>query len=168
MKNNKGFTLIELIASFTLALIIMFYLFQIVIVVKELYVSSGLKTEMMIKKSNIEKQIGLDFNTLEITKIVACGTDCYTFTYSDSSTKILKVDRANKTIIYGDYQMTMMDGSSIGEYKITQNTVSGVGTGKNNTILIIEIPVTNKVIADRNFGIRMVYQYDNRTKNLGL
>lgn len=168
MKNNKGFTLIELIASFVLALTIMFFLFQVVIVVKELYVSSGLKTEMMIKKANMEKQIGLDFTDLGIKQIVTCGTDCYTFTYGDLTTKELKVDRTGNTITYGDYQIAMMDGSTIGEYKITQNTVSGVGTGKNNTIVVIEIPVTNKTIADRNFGIRMVYQYDNRTKNIGL
>lgn len=61
MKNQKGFTLVELIASFTLALVIMFFLFQIVITVKELYVSSGLKTEMLIRQANLERQIGLDF-----------------------------------------------------------------------------------------------------------
>lgn len=167
MKNNKGFTLVELIASFTLALIIMFFLFQIVIAVKEIYVSSGLKTEMLIRQANIEKKLGTDLREKGLTGISSCGTDCYTFLYNGVS-KELKVDRSANTIRYGDYQIEMVDGSAIGEYTISSNTISGVTLGKNNTILTINISVVNKAVTNRNFGIHLVYQYDNRVTNLGL
>lgn len=167
MKNNKGFTLVELIASFSLALIIMFFLFQIVIAVKELYVSSGMKTEMLIRQANLERQIGLDLEK-NLKTVTSCGTDCYTLTFKDDSTKEFKVNRDNKTISYGAYQITLQDGSSIGDFTITKNTVPGVSNNKNNTILLIDLPITNKVVENRNLGVHMVYQYDSRNDNLGL
>ncbi|MCI9233587.1 MAG: prepilin-type N-terminal cleavage/methylation domain-containing protein [Bacilli bacterium] len=168
MKNQKGFTLVELIASFSLALVIMFFLFQIVITVKELYVSSGLKTEMLIRQANLERQIGLDFKEKVLTSVASCGTDCYRLVYGDNTSKELKVDRNRNIISYGAYQISIQDGSKIGNFTITKNTISGVSTGKDNTILLIDIPITNKVVAERNFGVHMVYQYDSRSINIGL
>lgn len=168
MKNNKGFTLVELIASFSLALIIMFFLFQIVLTVKELYVSSGLKTEMFIKQANLERQLGIDLRGKVLKNISTCGSDCYTLTYNDNTSKTLKADRTQKIITYGDYQVAMLEGSSIGTLTITKNTIANVATGKNNTIVIFDLPITNRVISNREFGIHMVYQYDNRVTNLGL
>lgn len=168
MKNNKGFTLVELIASFTLALIIMFFLFQIVIAVKELYVSSGMKTELLIKQANLEKQLVTDLKEKDLTKISSCGEDCYTFSYNNSASKTLQVDRNHNTIQYGDYKVTLMEGSSIGEYTIQNQTISDVALLKNNSIVSITIPVFNKALAGRDYGIHLIYQYDSRTKNLGL
>lgn len=168
MKNQKGFTLVELIASFTLALVIMFFLFQIVITVKELYVSSGLKTEMLIRQANFERQIGLDLKEKRLTNVTSCGTDCYRFSLGDGTSKELKVDRTTNTVSYGSYQIVLKDGSKIGNYTITKNIVSGVSSGKDNTILLIDIPITNKVVTGRNFGVHMVYQYDNRQVNISL
>lgn len=166
--NNKGFTLVELISSFTLALIIMFFLFQIVIAVKEIYVSSGLKTEMLIKQANMERKIGTDLKEQILKSVTRCGDECYTFLYNDNTSKNLSVDRSKKAIVYGDYQIEMLDGSSIGTFQVSKNTISGVEAGKNDTILTIDIPVKNKVLADRNFGVHMIYQYNSRTTNLGL
>ncbi len=166
--NNKGFTLVELISSFTLALIIMFFLFQIVIAVKEVYVSSGLKTEMLIKQANMERKIGLDLKEKVLKSVTSCGDDCYTFLYNDDTSKNLSVDRSKKVIIYGDYQIEMLDGSSIGTFSISKNTVPGVDEKKNDTILTIDIPVQNKILANRNFGVHLIYQYNSHTTDLGL
>lgn len=168
MKNNKGFTLIELIASFTLALIIMFFLFQIVITVKELYVSSGFKTEMLIKQANLEKQLGEDLRSKELTNIKACGEDCYTFYYGSSLQKDLKINHTQNTISYGNYQIALLEGSNIGDLTITKNTIVDVAPSKKNTILTIELPVSNKAVMNQDFGLHMIYQYDNRKLNIEL
>lgn len=78
------------------------------------------------------------------------------------------MDRNTNTVSYGAYQISIQDGSKIGNFTITKNTVSGVSSGKNNTILLIDIPITNKVVTGRNFGVHMVYQYDSRMINIGL
>lgn len=168
MKSNKGFTLIELIASFSLALVIMFFLFQIVITVKELYISSGVKTEMLIRQANLERQIESDLRDKGLVKVNNCGEACYTFTYGDGSTKNLKVEHSSKKIQYGTYQVPIQDGSIIGEFTLDNHTVPNVAVGKKNTILIIDLPITNKVVSDKNFGLHLIYQYDNRSIHLGL
>lgn len=168
MKNKKGFTLVELIASFALALTIMFFLFQIVIAIKDLYVYSGLKTEMMIRQTNIQKQLGTDLYEKALTDVSICGTDCYILTYGDFGSKELKVDREKSRIQYGDYSIELVDGSEIGELTISSQTVDNVALNKDNAILTINLPIVNKVIDNRNFGIHLVYQYDNRLINFGL
>ncbi len=168
MKNNKGFTLVELIASFSLALVIMFFLFQIVLTIRELYVSSGLKTEMLIKQANLERQIGLDLREKMLTNVASCGNDCYTLTFSDTTSKVLKADRSNKTVTYGDYQVTMLEGSTIDALSVSKNTIPNVASGKNDTIVVFDLPINNRIVSNRDFGIHLVYQYDSRTTNLGL
>lgn len=168
MKNNKGFTLVELIASFSLALVIMFFLFQIVLTVRELYVSSGLKTEMMIKQANLERKIGLELREKRLKSVSSCGNDCYTLTFSDNTAKTLKTDRVKKTVTYGDYQVAMLEGSTIDSLTINRNTIPNVASGKNDTILVIDLPINNRIVSNRDFGIHLVYQYDSRTTNLGL
>ena len=168
MKNNKGFTLVELIASFALALTMMFFLFQIVITVRDLYVSSGVKTELLIRQSNLLKKIGTELNEKALTAVTSCGDDCYQFTYADGVTKELSVNRSTNVVSYDDYQIKVGEGSTIGDYVISTQTIDGVAVGKKNSILTIQIPITNKVNLGRDFGINLVYQYDSRTTNLGL
>lgn len=168
MRNNKGFTLVELIASFALALTMMFFLFQIVITVRDLYVSSGVKTELLIRQSNLLKKIGTELNEKALATVTSCGDDCYQFTYAGGITKELSVNRSTNVVSYDDYQMKLGDGSAIGEFSVNTTTIDGVAAGKKNSILIIKLPITNKISPSRDFGINLVYQYDNRTVNLGL
>ncbi len=42
--NNKGFTVVELLATFTLTMIIMLFLFEIVLELKNVYVASNIET----------------------------------------------------------------------------------------------------------------------------
>ena len=44
---NKGFTVVEMLSAFTLSSIIIIILFQLIINLKELYMSSGIKTELL-------------------------------------------------------------------------------------------------------------------------
>ena len=55
--NKKGFTIVELLASFTLTMIIMVFLFEVVLELKEIYLSTNYKT------------ISLDRNALVSTEL---------------------------------------------------------------------------------------------------
>jgi len=57
MKNEKGFTLIELISSFVLISLIVALLFEVLFIVKNLYSDSGIKTELLIKQALISEKI---------------------------------------------------------------------------------------------------------------
>ena len=55
--NNKGFTVVELLASFTLTMIIVVFLFEIVLELKDVYMSTNLRT------------ISLDRNAIVTTEL---------------------------------------------------------------------------------------------------
>ena len=50
MKNNKGFTLVEMLVSFSLSMILIIILFQLIINLKDVYMTSGIKTELLNKQ----------------------------------------------------------------------------------------------------------------------
>ena len=55
--NNKGFTMVELIASFSLTSIIVVMLLQIVFSLKEIQEYSDVKTELLTKQATISNKI---------------------------------------------------------------------------------------------------------------
>lgn len=156
MKSNKGFTLIELIASFTLALTIMFFLFQIVIAVKELYVSAGLKTELLIKQANLDRAISADLHEKVIDGVEECGENCYVFYYKDGTSNTLKADETG--ISYGNYKMEALEGSKIGSIEMNRTHVD-TDDKNNNAIMTIHISYSHKAFAEKDFGVYLVHQY---------
>ena len=57
MKNNKGFTVIELLASFTLTMIIVIFLFQIILDLKDIYIEDSIKSQINRKNAIIATTI---------------------------------------------------------------------------------------------------------------
>ena len=51
--NNKGLTLVELITTFALTSVIVVLLINIVVVIKNVYSKSDIKTELYINQSNL-------------------------------------------------------------------------------------------------------------------
>ena len=60
MKNNKGFSILELIVSFSLTMIIVVVLFEIIIYMKELYEKSITQTELINRQNLITDYIYTD------------------------------------------------------------------------------------------------------------
>lgn len=57
MKNNKGFTVVELIASFALTMVIAAFLFEVLIDVKDVFAETTIKTNIQEKMGIISKNI---------------------------------------------------------------------------------------------------------------
>ena len=70
--NKKGFTVVELIVSFTLAMTISVFLFQIVINLKNLYTNSTIKTELINIQSLVSRQMNENFKK-GIISVDECG-----------------------------------------------------------------------------------------------
>ena len=92
-------------------MIVIVFLFQVLIQVKELYVSGVIKTELLTKQTNITKTISDDLSNKKILYATNCGEYCLNFTFEDNTTKQLKVDKPNKVIRYGNYATKLADGS---------------------------------------------------------
>ena len=69
--NNKGFTVVELLASFTLTMIITTLLFEVVLELKDVYVSSELETAIKNENALIAREINKQIDNGNIP--VECG-----------------------------------------------------------------------------------------------
>lgn len=158
MKNKKGFTLVEMLVSFVLSMVLMIILFQLIIVLKEIYVSSGIKTELLNKQYLITNKIYSDLNNKKIRKIESCmeSTICIDFTYSDNTVKRLTADMEQKTIQYDTYKIKFSSDSYI-EIIIVNTTSSGIGKSMFN----VKIGVKNDLNRNNDFGINILYPYNS-------
>lgn len=157
---NKGFTVVEMLSAFTLSSIIIIILFQLIINLKELYMSSGIKTELLNKQYLMTNKIYSDLNEKQIVSIDSCINmeKCISFTYSDGLVKNLEIDEENKTIKYDNYIVKLNSYTNFGNIIIDFD-----GTSEQNKIVNINVPIYNDQIKDTNFGINIVYPYNNQT-----
>lgn len=146
MKNNKGFSIIELIVSFTICTVIMIVLFQIVLVLKDLYEKSAIKTTLLNRQNIIVNLIYSDILEKELNNVSSCGTYCITFDFTTVS-KQLKYSTSDNTISYGDYVTDVLGGTTVGK----------VETSIQNGVMSASMPITHKLFNNKNFGIRIVH-----------
>lgn len=162
MKNNKGFTIIELAVSFCLVATISIILLQLVLSLKEIYVSGDVKTTLLNKQGIMVKKIYDDLNSKDLKATTSCGLSCLTFTYYDGTIANLLVDPGNKTITYGDYTLQLDNSSNFGKINVSYDESSASQTIKSDSVLTIDIPIYSKLL-DEDFGIHIVKTY-NRMK----
>jgi hypothetical protein len=162
MRKQNGFTTVELIISFALTMVIMAFLFEILLSLKELYVSTTAKTDLLTKQILISRKINDDIYNKTITDITNCGNECLNFIFSDGTNSELSIDRDRKIFKYGSYTTKLIELSEYGTPTVNSETIYDVGDGKNNTIIQIKIPITHPAYKDEDYGINVIYQYDNR------
>lgn len=166
MKNNKAFTLVEMLVSFTLAMILVIIMFQLIINLKELYMSSGIKTEMINKQYLMTNKIYTDLNEKKAINIENCNNPlvCIQFTFQDGTVKKLQVDETNKTVTYDNYTIKLNNES----YFKTMN-INTYYSAANNKIFNANIPIYNDLFKNTDFGINIVYPYNDTevTNNYG-
>lgn len=159
MKNNKGFTLVEMLVSFTLSMILIMLLFQLIINLKDIYMLSGIKTELLNKQYLMTNKIYSDLIEKKVIKIENCNNPlvCVEFTFQDGTIKKLEVDDTNKTLSYDGY-IIKLDNNSYFEAMDISTTYSQ----SNKKIFNANIPIYNDLYKNTNFGINIVYPYNDK------
>lgn len=165
---NQGFTVVELVVSFSITLVVILLLFQIVISLKDLYVKDGLKTELLIKQSLMTQKVAGSFLDNKIVVATKCSDEpnCLSFTFEDNSVKTLHFDKIKGIFHYGDYTTKLVKGSKFGSIDITNESFINVDPGKNDSVIRIHIPITHKLVSG-DYGISINYLYDSRKVAVG-
>lgn len=156
---NKGFTLVEMLSAFILSSIIIIILFELIINLKEIYQTSGIKTELLNKQYLMTNKIYSDLNEKTVSNINPCyeQNKCVTFTYSEGTTKNLKIDEVNKTLSYDNYVIKLNNITNFGDIIINTSTLT-----EETNLLNIKVPIYNDLIKNTNFGINIVYKYNTQ------
>lgn len=159
MKNKQGFTLVEVVVTFSLVSVIAILLFQIIMMLREVYVSGDIQTTLITKQGILERKVEDDIRNRGITRITSCGDYCITFSYEDGIERNLSLDPNTQTIRYYDYSWKLGEGSQLGKVETTVYVDSSItDMNVNNGILKIVIPVSNKLL-EQDYGITILYQY---------
>ena len=92
MKENKGFTLVEVIVSFALTMIIVLFLFQLIITLKNVYNNKLIISNLILKQSNINQMINSDLIVSNLGDIISVSNDmvsnCYNISFQYGSRNI--------------------------------------------------------------------------------
>ncbi len=123
--NKKGFTLIEILVSFTLVMIILLNLFSVVMAYRDRASITSLREDYNTFKSLVTKDVHNDILKKKLTSITelaasACSADattrCYQFRFGDGSIKNLFVSNhqtaagvRDKYLQYGDQKYRIRD-----------------------------------------------------------
>ena len=177
-KSNKGITIVELVVSISILSIVVLFLFQLILSLKEVYTSSGVKTEMLNKQAIINREINEDLinKQLELARSCSSSADvinCISFYFKDGTSKrlefIKKTDNTPAYLIYGDYKTELVSGSDYNfdtkNYNIKATTMTDVTDLTNDSILSINVPIMHPDIKD-DYGIHLVYQYNSNNTSI--
>lgn len=158
---NKGFTIVEMLSTFILSSIIIIILFQLIISLKEIYQSSGIKTDMLNKKNILIDKIYTDLNEKILINYSSCGLNCIDFTYSTGETKRLSIDTSNQTITYDNYTAKINNGYELEDMQIELPNQSIQSIEK---LIKIYIPIASQ--DNEDYSINIIYTYKNNEVNL--
>lgn len=158
-KDQSGFTLIELMISFSLATVVIIYLFNVLLILKNIYVEDGIKTKLLITQSNLVQSMESFVHENTVTGISSCGTGCVSIDASGSHQ--LTYDADAGTITFDGHAFKVVEGSVIGEMQIKNTKVTGAAsnTSRYDSVLEVTIPVTYKTV-DGDFGLHFVFPYN--------
>lgn len=162
MKNNKGFTTIELVATFTLTMVIVVLLLQIVLVLKDLYIRHVVVNSLRIKQAIMTEKINDVFRNKVISHTTGCSlNNCINFVFMDGSNTNLHVNKEDNTISFGDFKTSLAPSSSFGEVSMqVYKSPSSL-----NSYLSIIIPVSTP-LSKGDFGINVLYQFKHGTASI--
>ena len=155
MNNIKknGFTVVELIVSFTLVITICVFLFQLVLLLRNIYNNNDTKTELLNKQATLSNLIYESLNNKNIGEINKCGNTCIKFIYKDNTSEELSIDRDKKLIKYNNYSTYLPVNSNFGV--ISFDIISS----NDRKILKIKVSIKNDKFNDKDFGLNIIYQF---------
>ena len=166
IKNNNGATIVELVVSVSILFVIVTFLFQIILSLKEVYDSAGIRTEMLNKQAVISKMLNNDLRNNKLDMVLKCNSEdtCLALYFQNGDIKNLelipKTENEPAYFVYGDYKTELVQNSRFGSYSISSETLTN-NIGANDSILNIDIPITHPLLKNESYGINIVYQYNS-------
>lgn len=167
---KRGFTLVELITSFALASVIMIFIFNIVVLLKNNYIGKSIRTNLTLKQSQLSQKLNEDFKGNNVVGIRTCDSEdkCYEFAFANNVTKRLTISSDGKTIKYGDFVYNLANSSYTGtiNVEIKRNEVDN--NTINDSILSINLSIYDNKYKDVDFGINLAYQFNSNINDLSI
>lgn len=163
--NNKGLTVVELIVSFALTVIVSLFLIEIVLILKDTYISVGVRSVLMNKQAIISNRMNQLFMEKTVMNAERCGDNCVKFIFDDMLEEIIYVNTKSNMISIGDYANEFPKTAILGNMTATTIHLENIAEGNYNSILKITIPIEDTLVKNYHFDVEVIYQYDNRKQD---
>lgn len=159
---NRGFTTIELVVSFALISVMMLLLFELVMNIKTLYLTSGIKTELLTKQALMTRRLSDDLNNFVVTGVDECGATCYDIYYEGYTVKRLEVDIENGVFKYDGYATKLIHDSFFEAPDLSFDVVYNAPVSQYDSFFTLKLPIRHKLYDGEDFGVSSTYVYDSR------
>lgn len=161
MKNNKGFTVVEMGVSFCLIFTICILLLQVILAVKDVYIKSDIETSLLSKQGILLNKIYKDFDNKGGVKAFSANTadkvTTATFTFGDNSSTNLIIDQENKKITYGNYIWDLSgDINQISDPNINSDILIN-----STNYFDLSFRITNDLTKNTNYGLNIFYNLNS-------
>ena len=157
-KKRNGFTLVELLVCFVLITIVTISLFKTVLTLQQKQQKNIAYNDYVAFSSVVNSTIQKDFLNKTMKSFTTCGDNCYTVTYTDGSTRELRIDKKNGIFTYGDTKEKIPSSYKFYDDLDVTNITSS-SNGAFTSLLTINIPLRNSLTGNNN-DIECSYQYN--------
>jgi len=160
--NNKGFTIVELLASFTLTMIIVVFLFEIVLDLKDVYVNNSLRVKIMEKNAVLATTLNDKLSSSSFTILGEGETadNLCTIRYNDGTSEKtygIKIEN-NKIILNNEQTISMPENTEIAGSCLVEYRYNNDGDTKDNAFFKLSYSVSNDEL-DKNMTFNYIYSY---------
>ena len=136
--NNNGYMLVEIILAFVLAMVVMYFITELTIKLKN-------KNDDLLVKTLVYSDQAIIYNTIKRDLYsVGDNVDC---DYIDS---MIDIDVENNVFKYGDFTNILSEYASIGNYTCTVNDDSSIN---------LTIPINVEQLPDDVFNAKVHIRY---------
>lgn len=156
--NNKGFTVVELLASFILTMIIVIFLFEIVLELKNVYVNESVKSETINKNAIVANSIEKLLESSTIGNVSCTGTSCAITFITDTGNHTKNIN-VNPTNIQIDKQkITFPSSIQISNINLQKKELTAPDLIGDNSLIKIEYTLDSPELS-KKIKFNYVYTY---------
>jgi hypothetical protein len=162
MKNNKGFSTLELLISFIIISFVSIAMFRAVLTLNNKLFYYQHTSRLIVFQGSLTNAIQRGLSNEVVNKITPCGTNCYDIRYKNSAIKRLKIDKSVNTIQFGNIIERLPTNTRfIGDLVFD---ISGIQSNENvkyNTVITFNVAVISDIV-DEVFNINITHQYNSK------
>lgn len=168
--NNKGFTVVELLASFTLTMVIVVLLFEIVVELKDVYVSNALKAKILDNNALVATHLNNKLSSMDILGAhTDFADDTCKFRYNQGGIEkvyVITVSDDNRTMTFGDAEpgspvdlkVTYPEGAEIKNPSFKQVYGFDAPNNQDNSYIKLSYVVSSDYL-DKDITFNYVFSY---------
>lgn len=154
---NKGFTLVELITTFALSCVVIILLLNVIVLIKDIYYETNLKTELYVNQANLSNFLNKKFKNNQFYSYTYCSTSkenlCYRFILENNET--IELNITENKITFGKYIYNIPKNAKVDMEKAFFNSLSHPNIPYN--INHLKVPIFCNLYPNIDFGINLIY-----------